>query len=80
MVSQSYIQLLRQSNQGALLVYAHFAILTDIFKDQWYFQGWADRAVTGISNLLDSFWTEAIRWPQDQIRSELSAFLFPKHC
>jgi hypothetical protein len=66
--SHGYIALLRESNGAALVIFAHFALLTETWKDKWYLHNWPGRVVAGIASNVDSKWHEWLRWPEGQIK------------
>jgi Fungal specific transcription factor domain len=71
MVSQDYVTLLQDSHPGALVIFAHFAVLSKAFKDEWYLQGWPELALSAISNALDPSWRGLVSWPEDQTKEAL---------
>lgn len=73
-VGPGYITLLRDSESSALVIYAHFAILSDALHNEWYFEGWAERVVSGISKIVESRWRTGMEWPEHQIKEGLSHF------
>jgi hypothetical protein len=74
MVSKEYIALLRESHGGALVLYAHFAIISEVWKDKWYLKGWPARVVQSISSNIDLSWKECMKWPEKQIREGFPIF------
>ena len=67
MCSQEYSSLLRESHGGALVIFAHFALLSKTWHDVWYLHGWTPRVVDGISAGIDSGWQEWLKWPKKQV-------------
>jgi hypothetical protein len=58
---QSYTSKLRLHHPGALVLYAHFAILSRKYDSNWFHRGWSDLAVTTISNALSPEWRALIK-------------------
>ena len=73
-VSQGYASLLRESHGGALVIYAHFALLSYAWKDRWYLNGWAERAIHAILNNLSPCWLEWVRWLVEQVENGFPIF------
>jgi hypothetical protein len=67
MVSQDYINLLQANHPMAVIVFAHFVILSSMF-DEWFLSGYGDRAMLSISDTLPASWRSLLRWPEDQLR------------
>jgi hypothetical protein len=72
MVSQDYIDLLQANHPMALIIFAHFVILSRVF-DEWFLLGYGDRAVLSISDTLPASWRSFLRWPEDQLRDGMPA-------
>jgi hypothetical protein len=68
--SKEYSSLLRESHGGALVIFAHFALLSKTWHDVWYLHDWTPRVVDGISANVDSSWQEWLEWPKQQIRDD----------
>jgi hypothetical protein len=68
MCSQEYSSLLREAHGGALVIFAHFALLSKTWHNVWYLHDWTPRVVDGISANVESGWQEWLEWPQQQIR------------
>jgi len=60
-VPHSYTSILRTHHPGALVLYAHFAILSKKYDSNWFHRGWSDLAVTTISNALSPEWRALIK-------------------
>jgi hypothetical protein len=74
LVNQSYINLLRSHDAGALVIFAHFAMLSGVYNGHWYFVGWASRAVHAVTETLPQEWKHWTHWPLSQILVELDDF------
>ncbi len=57
----NYTSKLRLHHPGALVLYAHFAILSRKYDHNWFHKGWSDLAVTTISNALSPEWQALIK-------------------
>jgi hypothetical protein len=71
-VSDNFVSLLKSSHPGALVVYAHWVILSQSLNDEWHFRGWAERALREISHVLDDAWKQWLVWPEEQMMSSLA--------
>jgi hypothetical protein len=74
LVNQSYINLLRSHDPGALVIFAHFAMLSAAYHRHWYFNGWAQRAIHAINETLPLEWKHWTHWPLSQLLEELGDF------
>jgi hypothetical protein len=74
LVSARYATLLRELEPLALIVFAHFAILTNIFRASWCFNGWAEKTIAVITFHLGLSLRKMMDWPRQQLRSNLEAF------
>jgi hypothetical protein len=77
LVNQSYIALLRKHNPVALIIFAHFAVLSSEYDNVWYFHGWAERAIVAVEETLPADYQEWLNWPKEQIDLGLPAFKDP---
>jgi hypothetical protein len=73
-VDTVYVGLLKESNPAALVIYAHFALVSDLLRYEWYLEGWAKRVVVGVSRVVDSRWKKVLEWPEQQLVEGLSRF------
>jgi hypothetical protein len=69
-LSQQYVAHLQANDPAALVLSAHFAVLSTLF-DEWWLSVWPRRAFLSISDALPASWRELIRWPEDQLQDEL---------
>jgi hypothetical protein len=74
LVSTRYATLLRELEPLALVVFAYFAILTNIFRADWCFNGWAEKTIAVITFHLSLPLRKMMDWPRQQLRSNLEAF------
>jgi hypothetical protein len=72
--STDFVAMLRFLEPHALVIFAHFAILSDIFGATWFFNGWATKAVETISSHLHSPWKDLLKWPREQLENDLAQF------
>jgi len=70
LLPQEYVTLLQANHPAALVVYAHFAILSLLF-DEWYLVGYSERALASISAVLEEPWKALLEWPEEQMRGGL---------
>ncbi|KAF2669274.1 hypothetical protein BT63DRAFT_256252 [Microthyrium microscopicum] len=71
--SEEYLSLLRGSNPLALIIFAHFAMLSGIVEDTyWYLVGYSRRALKSVRAALPDHWTEFLRWPERQLEDGFS--------
>lgn len=59
-----YARLLQQHHPQALLLYAHFVMLSGIHSMYWYFRDWGNQAVTVIAASLPSDLRDMIQYPE----------------
>jgi len=77
-VGEAYMSHLKDLDPGALVIFAHFSILSNLFKSYWYLKGWADRALKRISGVVqDPEFRDALRWAEEQLAADLP--IFPRH-
>jgi hypothetical protein len=75
-VGAAYTTLLREQNEAALVIYAHFALLSHNWNDRWYLEGWRTRIVNSVKNCVGPVWQEYMRWPVEQVRNGIPIFDF----
>ncbi len=74
-VGEAYMSYLKDLDPGALVIFAHFSILSNILKSYWYLQGWAGKALKRIANAVeDPEFRDALRWAEDQLEADLPIF------
>lgn len=69
LISDHYVQLLSDKQPGALIIFAHFAVLLKKGEHFWYMEGMADLVLKIIDIHIPSEWKSWIEWPKEQIRS-----------
>jgi hypothetical protein len=67
-VSEEYIALLESDDTEALLVFAHYAVLIEIFPKSWWSNHRANRAITAIRSVLDERWHRWLEWPYKEAK------------
>jgi hypothetical protein len=70
MLSQQFAVLLQANHPAALIIFAHFAILSVIFAE-WYLSGWPKRALASISAVLSEPWSGLLDWAMKESESRL---------
>jgi hypothetical protein len=79
-VSEEYMSYLKDLDPGALVIFAHFSILSDLFKSYWYLHGWADRALKRIAHVVqDAEFKEELLWAETQLGADLPIFSRKDH-
>ncbi|QDS77729.1 hypothetical protein FKW77_004430 [Venturia effusa] len=78
MCSQEYSNLLRKSHGGALIIFAHFALLSKTWDGIWFLHGWAPRVINGIYAAVEPCWKEWLEWPRQQIRDNYPILRLPE--
>ncbi|KAF2670692.1 hypothetical protein BT63DRAFT_401003 [Microthyrium microscopicum] len=73
-VSPGYTALLLDSHGGALVIYAHFSLLSYTWRDKWYLNGWAERSIAAIVKHLSSEWLQWVEWPIEQVKNGFPIF------
>lgn len=69
-----YIKLLEDAHPGALVIYAHFVMLCEVFDKIWFLQGWAERVLRIIKSLLEENYRPHIEWVELQLSTSFKAF------
>lgn len=67
-IPQDYLQLVRQRQPPALVLFAYFGVLVHRLDSFWWAQGWGRRIVTAIDGCLGSYWRPRIEWPLQKVR------------
>lgn len=67
MVERSYIDLLRNSDQMALVVLAHYGIILHSLRCQWYSRDWGYQLVKAVHGKLQVAWRLWIQWPLNEV-------------
>ncbi|KAK9852789.1 uncharacterized protein MYU51_008035 [Penicillium brevicompactum] len=66
-ITDSYLHLLKNGDNGALCVLAFYAVLVRDLEKYWWIEGWAIRLIKGIYMLLDGEHRLWIRWAIEEI-------------
>jgi hypothetical protein len=74
LVSNEYSTLLREQDDGALVIFAYFSLLSDSWSYVWYLRGWPARSVQAVSKHVDPVWKECMLWPERQIEEGFPMF------
>jgi hypothetical protein len=74
LVNQSYVGLLRSHDPGALVIFAHFALLSQAYEEFWYLDGWSKRAIKAVEEAIPEEWKHWTKWPEAQLENELYDF------
>lgn len=72
LVPIEYIRLIQAHNPPALVILAYYAAAITAIRTAWYTQNWADYALRGISQVLDSSMREWIEWPMQQMQERMT--------
>lgn len=73
-VSQHFISLLRESHGGTLIIFSHFAVLSEAWGERWYLKGWPSRVVEACSNNVSVAWKPWMAWPEKQVKEKFPIF------
>jgi hypothetical protein len=67
MVKRPYIDLLRNSDQMALVILAHYGVVLHSARDVWYSRDWGYQLVKAVYGKLHSKWRPWIQWPTSEV-------------
>ena len=68
-VSDRYIELLSERQPGALIIYAHYAVLLHKSSNRyWYLAGVAEQILWVAEALVPGEWSGWLSWPKEQLR------------
>ena len=70
--SSEYVALLREMHPCALVIFAHFAVLSSCLTDRWCLNGWPQRVLAVTRERLDVGWRDWLTWPEQQLLDGLS--------
>jgi len=70
---QSYLDLLKQKDQLALVILAHWAIILHGSRHLWYVKNWGSHLLEASYQALQPEWRKFITWPMQQLRKSQSA-------
>lgn len=66
-VSEHYIQLLQEKRPLALVIYAHYCVLSKSASHMWFISKWPEMAVACLAKLTGPEWEEALKWPFEEL-------------
>ncbi|KAF2011189.1 hypothetical protein BU24DRAFT_54813 [Aaosphaeria arxii CBS 175.79] len=66
-VSSRFMELLSERQPGALIIFAHYAVLFHRSQQYWFLHGVADQVMHIADNLVPSEWKGWLDWPKEQI-------------
>ncbi|KAI8263248.1 hypothetical protein K4K58_013121 [Colletotrichum sp. SAR11_239] len=68
-VAEDFLPLLKtpETNQEAVVIYAHFCIVLGKLESQWWLQGWAKHLISQAWALLDESYKPWIQWPMEEL-------------
>jgi hypothetical protein len=73
--SETYMVGIKEQDPMALVIFAHFALLSKVLKSCWYIQGWPEAAIKSIAHaIIDPEWREALVWVEQQLEADLDIF------
>jgi hypothetical protein len=64
---ETYVSLLHQKHPVALVILAHFTVLSDVVDGPWFLSGWAAGALNSISHSLPDEWQHWLDWPKETL-------------
>ncbi|ORY16394.1 hypothetical protein BCR34DRAFT_446871, partial [Clohesyomyces aquaticus] len=66
-LSSRFIELLSAKQPGALIIFAHYAVLLAKCRQYWFMDGYAERLLKVADALIPEEWTAWLDWPKEQI-------------
>ncbi|KAH0432501.1 C6 zinc finger protein [Colletotrichum camelliae] len=68
-VAEDFLPLLKtpDTNQEAVVIYAHFCIVLGKLESQWWLQGWANHLISQAWALLEESYKPWIQWPMEEL-------------
>ncbi|KAF2014278.1 hypothetical protein BU24DRAFT_433717 [Aaosphaeria arxii CBS 175.79] len=66
-VTNHYVELLSEKQPGALIIFAHYAVLLHRSDYYWFLQGTAEQILKIADVLVPSEWKSWLDWPKEQI-------------
>lgn len=66
-VSPEFIQLLKERDPMALIIFCHWCAGMNTLPTIWYIDGWAKRMLGSMLKLLGPKWAFATRWPKNEV-------------
>jgi hypothetical protein len=79
LIGDAYMMALKNLDEGAILLFAHFAILSKIrvFKGLWYLQAWPDQVIKAATHCIqDPDYRVSLSWAAKQ--AEVDFDIFPR--
>lgn len=70
-VSDYYLARFQARHPPAMVIMAHYVVLWYVLRETWYVSTWAERALHGISLVLDRDWQAWLKWPGEQLITKL---------
>ncbi|KAF2196550.1 hypothetical protein GQ43DRAFT_383013 [Delitschia confertaspora ATCC 74209] len=67
-ISSQFMDLLTQRQPGALVIFAHYAVLLARSERYWFMEGTSDRILRTVEALLDDKWKTWLDWPKAELR------------
>ncbi|PSN74960.1 hypothetical protein BS50DRAFT_28237 [Corynespora cassiicola Philippines] len=67
-VSDKFMELLVDRQPGALVIFAHYAVLLSKGQHYWFLEGVSEQMLDVIEALVPTEWTTWLEWPKQQIR------------
>lgn len=67
MVSDRFMDLLAEKQPGALIIFAHYAVLFRRSQRYWFFEGVAEQMLYVAESFVPTEWKSWLQWPRDQI-------------
>jgi hypothetical protein len=65
-ITDSFLDLLVEKRQEALVIFAHFCVVLKRFDSTWYMNGWYEHLLSQIWEMLDEVHRLWIRWPIEE--------------
>lgn len=69
-VSPEFLQLLRDRDPMALIIFCHWCAGMHPLPTTWYTEGWAERMLRSMLGLLGPEWHFAVQWPINQVLND----------
>ncbi|KAF2657601.1 hypothetical protein K491DRAFT_714261 [Lophiostoma macrostomum CBS 122681] len=69
-ITPRFLELLSERQPGALVIFAHYAVLFKRSPHYWFFDGLAERILGIATALVPIEWSAWLNWPKEQIRAE----------
>ncbi|OKL63313.1 hypothetical protein UA08_01806 [Talaromyces atroroseus] len=66
-VSPEFLQLLKDRNPVALVIFCHWCAGINNLPKKWYLEGWAERMLRSMLEILGPEWHFAVQWPLDEV-------------